>query len=90
MLEQELEELLLKSKIKDEKDADLKKLQTENRKMQENDKIKSLELKHAKTEIDNLKKKKKNIISGSLKGSKHDIKEQKKHLKRKYFYLIRK
>ena len=58
MLEQELEELLLKSKIKDEKDADLKKLQTENRKMQENDKIKSLELKHAKKEIENLKKKK--------------------------------
>ena len=59
---------------KNEKETVAKKLNPENRKLQELSETKSLELKHLKLENENVKKEK-NVLSVALKGSKQEIKE---------------
>ena len=70
----ELKAALEKLNVKEENTNKIKQLKVENRKLQETCENKSLELKHFKMEIENLKKDK-NGLSVALKGSRQDLKE---------------
>ena len=70
----ELKAALEKLNVKEENTNTIKQLKVENRKLQETCENKSLELKHFKMEIENLKKDK-NGLSVALKGSRQDLKE---------------
>ena len=76
-IEAELAVALEKLNLKEENRNATKQLKVENRKLQETCENKSLELKHLKMEIENLKKEK-NSISVALKGSKQEVKEHAK------------
>ena len=87
-LQVKLDDAEEKLNSRDLKDSVAKKLMKEKRNLEETCENRSLEVKHLKTDIENLKKEN-NILSVVLKGTKQELKEQEKAFTKEKDYLER-